>query len=152
MRYVIKVCCSLAAVTLGCASGGASSGGTDGGVVTTPRLQGVLQARGSAISGEMSVSPTSREGEFRAALTLRGSNAGEQHPWHVHTGRCDAEGPIVGSMLAYPVLQIRGDGNADLAQTIRERLVPGTSYYVDIHRSRANMDIIIACADLHPAG
>ena len=151
MRHIIPVW-SLAVVTLACASGAASSPSTDAGVVTTPRLQGVFQPRGGGISGEVSVSPTGREGEFRAALTVRGSNAGEQHPWHVHTGRCDAEGPPVGSILAYPILQIRGDGNVDLTQTIRERLVPGTSYYADIHRSRSNMDIIIACADLHPAG
>jgi hypothetical protein len=153
MRHIILTFSSLAlAGTLACASGGASSDAAAGGEVTTPRLQGILRPRGGAISGEVSISPTGRAAEFRTVLTLRGSDAGQQHPWHVHRGRCDSQGPVVGSILAYPVLQIRGDGNVDLTQTIRERLEPGPSYYVDIHASRSNMDLIIACADLLPAG
>lgn len=137
-----------------CASSGAASGGGEAAAnvaVSTPRLQGLLQPRGGSISGEVTISPTDRADQFRVALTLRGSDAGQQHPWHVHRGRCDAEGPIVGSILAYPVLQIRGDGNVDLNRTIDAGLEPGQSYYADIHASRSNMDRIIACADLMPA-
>lgn len=153
MRHTVLILSSLAlASAAGCASSGAAAGGEAAVNVTTPRLQGLLQPRGSSMSGEVSIMPTSRAGEFRVNLSLRGSSAGQQHPWHVHTGRCDAEGPVVGSILAYPVLQVRGDGNVDLAQTIREPLEPGRSYYVDIHASRSNMDRIVACAELQPAG
>ena len=148
MRHIRPLFSSLVlAASVACASGGTPSSGTAAGAdVTTPRLQGIF---GGTLAGEISVSPTDRRGEFEAALTLRGSSAGEQHPWHVHTGRCDAEGPVVGSILAYPVLQIRGDGNADLSRKIGVSLEPGRSYYVDIHRSRAS-DAVVACADLLP--
>ena len=135
------------AASIACASGGTSSSGTAAADVTTPRLQGIF---GGGFAGEISVAPTDRQGEFQVALTLRGSNAGQQHPWHVHLGRCDAQGPIVGSLLAYPVLEARGDGNADLSRKIGVSLAPGRSYYADVHRSRAN-DGVVACADLHPA-
>jgi len=150
MRHIRPLFSSLVlAASFACASGGTPSNATAGADVTTPRLQGIFQPRGGAFAGEIRVSPTDRQGEFQAALTLRGSNAGQQHPWHVHTGRCDAEGPVVGSILAYPVLEIRGDGNADLSRKIGVSLQSGRSYYVDIHRSRAN-DAVVACADLHP--
>ena len=154
MRRTLPFLSSLAlAASMGCASSGTSAEGTAAAtdVNTTPRLQGLIQPRGGSMSGEVNITPTERAGEFRARLTLRGSQAGQQHPWHVHTGRCDAMGPVVGSMIAYQVLQIRGDGNVDLNQTIRERLSPGQSYYVDVHASRSDMDRILACADLQPA-
>ena len=153
MRHTVLLFSSLALVaSVGCASGGTSgSGATAEGAVTTPRLQGLLQSAGGGLSGEVAIAPTSRAGEFRANLVVRGSSAGQQHPWHVHTGSCNAHGPVVGSLIAYQVLQVRGDGNVDLTQTVRETLRPGQSYYVDIHASRSDMDRILACADLHPA-
>jgi hypothetical protein len=152
MRHSLLVLSSLTVLSAAaCASGGAPAGGAAASDVTTPRLQGLLQPRAGSVSGEVSVSPTDRAGQFRVALTLRGSAPGQQHPWHVHRGRCDAEGPIVGSTIAYPVLQIRGDGNVDLNRTIDASLDPAAAYYVDVHASRANMDLIIACADLLPA-
>ena len=137
--------------SIACASGGTPSSGTPAAAVVAPRLQGIFQARGSGLSGEIGISPANRQGEFQVALTLRGSNAGLQHPWHVHSGRCESEGPVVGSILAYPVLEIRGDGNVDLSRRIGVKLEHGQMYYADIHLSRAN-EAVVACADLQPIG
>ena len=153
MRPFLSLVSSFAFVaTAACASSGtsASAGAEGAAAMTTPRLQGLLQPIGGGISGEVSLAPTERAGQFRASIMLRGSDAGQQHPWHVHSGRCDSEGPVVGSVIAYPVLQIRGDGNVDLTRTIDGTIEPGRSYYVDVHASRSNMDRIIACADLQP--
>ena len=152
MRHTVLLFSSLALVASGgCASSGSAEVEPAMDVVATPRLTGLIQPRGGSMSGEVAIAPTARAGEFRINLSLRGSEAGQQHPYHVHQGRCDATGPVVGSSVAYQVLQIRGDGNIDLSQTIRERLEPGRSYYVDVHPSRADVDRIIACADLLPA-
>ena len=154
MRQTAVLLSSLAlAAATGCASGGTSGGAAEAAadVGMAPRLHGLIQPRGGGMSGEVAIAPTSRAGEFRVNLTLRGSDAGQQHPWHVHQGRCDAMGPVVGSSVAYQVLQIRGDGNIDHSQTVRETLESGRAYYVDIHASRSDMDRIVACADLQPA-
>ena len=154
MRFSLLFSSSFAlAASIGCASTGTSGGDTaTDAAITTPRLGGVLQSGGSGLAGEVNIAPTSRAGEFRAVLAVRGSSAGQQLPWHVHRGSCNANvvGTVVGSLVSYQALQVRGDGTADLTQTIRASLEPGQAYYVDIHASRSDMERIVSCADLHP--
>lgn len=141
------------AASIGCASTGTSGGETaTDATITTPRLAGVLQSGGSGLAGEINIAPTSRAGEFRATLAVRGGSAGQLLPWHVHRGNCNANvvGTVVGSLVSYQPLQPRGDGTADLTQTVRASLEPGQAYYVDIHASRSDMERIVGCADLHP--
>lgn len=151
MRHAVVVVSSLALVTtIGCASSGSSTGGTATAASSGggPALKGLIQPLGASLTGQVTIAPTSRDGELRVAMTVRGSSAGQRHPWHVHSGRCDATGPILGSTVAYPLLEIRGDGTVDITRTIRARLDPLRSYYVDIHASSADMDRILGCADL----
>ena len=54
-------------------------------------------------------------------------------------------------LVAYQLIQVRGDGTADHTQTVRTSLAPGQTYYVDVHASRSDMERIVGCADLHAA-
>ena len=155
MRLTFPFARSLAIVAaIGCASSGTSGGETaSDAATTTPRLAGVLQSGGTGLAGEVNIAPTSRAGEFRATLSLRGSSAGQQLQWHVHRGNCNANvvGPVVGSLVIYQVIQARGDGTADHTQTVRAPLEPGQAYYADLHPSRSDIERVVGCADLHPA-
>lgn len=155
MRFSCSFARALAlAATVGCASAGTSGGDTaTDAASTTPRLGGVFQSGGGGLAGEVNIAPTSRAGEFRATLSIRGASAGQQLPWHVHAGRCNSSTPgvVAGSLVAYQLIQVRGDGTADHTQTVRTSLAPDQTYYVDVHASRSDMERIVGCADLHAA-
>ena len=83
-----------------------------------------------------------------ASITISGATQGGQHPWHVHRGRCGDNGPIVGDANAYPVLQVGSNGNASASANLRVGLSEDATYYVNVHRSPANLGTIIACGAL----
>ncbi|CAN5207393.1 hypothetical protein BH18GEM1_BH18GEM1_17280 [soil metagenome] len=89
-------------------------------------------------------------GKTRAAVEIRGADAGAQHPWHIHEGECGSDGAIVGDPAAYPVLTANADGEASADATIDVALDadPDGDYYVNIHKSPTEADIIVSCAEL----
>ena len=138
----------LAASMLGCASG--SGGAPEAATLDTalmPAMKAIIRPMGGGIQGEATVLPGNRPGQFRATVSIMGSQAGQQHPWHVHAGRCDAPDQVVGGMLEYRMLDVRGDGKAESVATVNADLQLGRSYFVDIHLSRGDMDRVIACGN-----
>jgi hypothetical protein len=81
-------------------------------------------------------------------IAISGAAANNHHPWHVHRGTCDTGGPIVGDANAYPALHIGSDGTASGSITIGTALNDDVTYHVNVHRSAAQMDVIIACGNL----
>lgn len=87
-------------------------------------------------------------GQTAAAINLVGGEANATHPWHIHRGTCETGGAIVGDPAAYPPLRPTSAGAANATAHIRVQLVPGENYHVNVHRSPAALDQIIACGDL----
>lgn len=81
-------------------------------------------------------------------VSLAGGSAGGEHPWHVHSGVCESNGPIVGQAAAYPVLHPDAGGNATAEAHIGVALDPGGSYYVNIHQSPSDLGTIVGCGQL----
>jgi len=83
-----------------------------------------------------------------AHVSLAGGTSGATHPWHIHRGTCGNDLGIVGAADAYPALRPGGDGRANASATVNVALVPGDSYFVNVHASPQNLGTIVACSNL----
>jgi len=101
---------------------------------------------GTTIAG----TATAAHGEadaFRSTVSITGATASSTHPWHVHSGRCGDNGPIVGPANAYPPLQVDANGAATANATIPVAM-PSAPLYVNVHLSPTQMGTIVACGNL----
>jgi hypothetical protein len=69
-------------------------------------------------------------------------------PWHVHYGSCGNDQGIVGDANAYSPLRPGADGTASTNATISVPLDPARSYFINIHKSPAELTTIVACGSL----
>jgi hypothetical protein len=108
--------------------------------------------RGMGATARMSGASTVRVSESgtHAMVSVRGAQAGEQLPWHVHEGTCDTPGgAIVGPPDAYPPVSVASNGQATAMATLPGvRLNEASRYKVNFHASPSEMGTIVACADL----
>ena len=81
-------------------------------------------------------------------ITISGATANAHHPWHVHTGTCGSGGPIVGAANAYPALHVATNGTATATASIGVALNEEQKYHVNVHRSEAELNVIISCGNL----
>ena len=102
---------------------------------------------GGAIGGSATVAPSGAAATV-ATVNLTGAAPGAVHPWHVHSGRCGDNGPIVGPPSAYPALTAGADGAATVTATIPVATPVSGNYYVNVHRSATEMGAIVACGNL----
>ena len=98
-------------------------------------------AKAASSAGGTSVSIGFAEGT-RGGGTVR--------PWHLHSGRCGSNGPIVGDPNAYAPLRPDTEGTATGNATIRIPMQQGSEYFVNVHKSAAELQVIVACANLTP--
>jgi hypothetical protein len=87
-------------------------------------------------------------GQTAVTVNLAGGTSGSSHPWHIHVGRCETNGPIFGAASAYPALRPDGSGSATATAMLAVELAATESYYVNIHESPQNLGRIIGCGDL----
>jgi hypothetical protein len=106
--------------------------------------------RGNAGSEQIraAAQANTRAGKTAVGINLAGGMSGATHPWHVHVGRCETNGPIAGAASAYPPLRPDGGGNASATANLDVELMSGQSYYINVHESPQNLGKIIACGDL----
>jgi hypothetical protein len=108
--------------------------------------------RGMGATARMSGASTVRvqESGTHAMVSVRGAEAGEQLPWHIHEGRCETPGgAIVGPPAAYSPVSVASNGQATaMANLPGVRLNEATPYKVNFHASPSEMGTIVACADL----
>jgi len=103
---------------------------------------------GSNITGEAEVEGKDKDKKAEAEISIKGATAGAEHPWHVHQGKCGSNGAIVGAATAYPVLKVKADGSAK-AEAHLDIAAPTTGeYYVNVHKSAADLKTIVSCGDL----
>ena len=57
---------------------------------------GEIEAVGEHGHSGFAVVALLHDGGTRANATVTGGSAGGVHPWHIHEGGCDGDGPIVG--------------------------------------------------------
>jgi hypothetical protein len=134
----MAIAASLLAVA--CASGG---GGSEGIVDFSAQLQPTAgnQVRGNA-------NAVSALGETAVTLEITNAAAGASHPWHVHSGQCGSNGPVVGGGSNYPALTVGSDGRARAVASIPVALDDDAPYFVNVHLSAQAMGTIVSCGPL----
>ncbi|CAN5860831.1 hypothetical protein BH11GEM1_BH11GEM1_21470 [soil metagenome] len=112
-------------------------------LATPSTLAGAVQLHGTA--------SWMRDGnDSKVMVSISNATPGGQHPWHVHSGRCGSNGPIVGNPGAYKPLAVNGDGNASENASLSVTLPYMNDYYVNVHAAPNNMGTIVACGNLAP--
>jgi hypothetical protein len=137
MTKTLAIAASLLAAA--CASGGGSEGIVDFSAQLQPTAGN--QVRGSA-------SAVSAIGETAVTLEIQNATAGATHPWHVHSGQCGTNGPVVGGGSNYPALTVGSDGRARAVASIPVALDDDAPYFVNVHLSSQAMGTIVSCGAL----
>lgn len=152
-RYIKTAAAVGTAITLGaCATSSGTPPAASAGVSTvqpglTRESAATLTAMGgSGITG--SAAAVSEPHQTHVTVSLGGAMAGAVLPWHIHSGQCGSNGPIVGPPASYPPMTAGSDGAATGAATLPMPLEATTRYYVNIHKSPTEMGTIVACGDL----
>ena len=116
--------------------------------VTSPTWTAKLDPMGESVLGGNAVVTTLAGDTVRATIAVTGGKAGDDMPWHVHFGSCEAHGSIVGIAADYPLLRVRSDGTVNGDARVVARLKEGETYSVNLHRSMADQTVV-ACGVLH---
>src|SRR5262245_9136150 len=76
---------------------------------------------GSTISGAATVVP--REGDtLQVNINIKGANAGETYPWHVHQGGCDNSGTVIGDASRYKPISVSPNKSGDATAKVKAAL------------------------------
>lgn len=131
----------LALLAAACASGGGS--GSEGIVDFDARVEPTTgyQVRGTA-------NAVASLGRTAVTLEIENGTPGATYPWHVHQGRCGSNGPVVGSGSDYPAIKVDTDGKERVVATIGTQLDDDAEYFVNVHLSPQQMNVIVACGAL----
>lgn len=149
----VAVSCLLATsacAPLAAGSGTRSRGPAAADVAITMRWMATLapsDGKPSLLGGGVALTLDEQTRQTRALISVRNATPGAQHPWRVATGRCGETGQMLGSAVAYPVLAVGVDGNAETAALLPFGLPAAGSYHVDVLLSRVQPDVI-ACGEL----
>jgi superoxide dismutase, Cu-Zn family len=100
------------------------------------------------LGGEGEVIWVETTNQFTSSVVITGDEPGAVRPWHLHFDSCEAGGPIVGADQDYPRLVIGEDGTDSQTVTIGMRIEPDAPYHINVHLSDAELETIIACADV----
>lgn len=114
-------------------------------LVSPATLAGAVQMNGAA---EMQPS-TNSEGTA-LSLSLANATPGGVHPWQVHRGQCGADEGVFGSAEAYTPIKIGDDGRGRSTATLPMMTPTTGSYFVLVHASAADAQLIVACGNLAP--
>ena len=99
---------------------------------------------GSGQHGTVTLYPLS--GKTRVTIHLTGEPVGAIEPAHVHTGNCAHPGPVI-----YPLTDVVAGHSTTLVNApISKVAVAGNS--VNVHKSAAQLNLYMACANLGSAG
>jgi hypothetical protein len=149
-----------------CASGGASgsvpgsapaSSSSDASTVvqgTTRVMLATLvptNASGNRITGRIRLLPTSNASEMTADIDIRGGAYQNKYGWEVRAGQCGDNGQALGTVMAYPLIETRADGMAQMKRPVKITIPEGQVHHVAVFASAARGQIV-SCGVLSPEG
>ena|SRR5215216_1688701 len=134
-HLVLFVVAALALVAAGCGDDDDEAAG-DGGIEIELAAQ-----EGSDESGTATITP---EGEGKVKVVVEAENApSDPQPSHIHEGTCDDPNP----QPKYPLSNVE-DGKAESTVDTTLEDLQSADYYVNIHKSADEADVIVACGDI----
>jgi hypothetical protein len=121
-------------------------------VVAQMKWNAKLDPQGDAkVSGTATVEGKGAS-STHATVSLTGGDPGAVYPWHVHSGQCGGNGPVVGQASAYTPIKISRSGTGKVDVTLPFAVPDNGSYYVNIHKSASDMGTIVSCGNLSMSG
>ena len=110
-------------------------------------LAGAVQMNGSA-----TMAPGANNNSTNVTLDVGNASPGGLHPWEVHEGQCGSgmDNGVFGPSAAYKPLKVGNDGHANGTAAVPLQTPSTGNYFVEIHASVANPDVVIACGNLAP--
>jgi hypothetical protein len=106
---------------------------------------------GSNVGGTVTVEGKGSS-STHATVSITGGDPGAVYPWHVHSGQCGGNGPVVGQGSAYKPITISKSGTGKVDITLPFAIPDNGSYYVNIHKSMSDMGTLVACGNLSMGG
>jgi hypothetical protein len=107
---------------------------------------------GSPIEGSAEVEARSAD-STKMDVEIKKAAASTSYAWHMHNGNCAANGSVVGTMTAYPMLQTDDKGNGAIEVTLAVPAPSAGEYSVHVHAPSADTAAAgqaVACGDLKP--
>ena len=161
MRKTLVLGLALMALAAGCGTdeeqedaAGATTVLTDTGITNTDDLlddaQDALkdaltldlqEQNDSGITGTVAFTPTT-DGKVEVEIELDGSEGGP-HPAHIHSGSCADLDPVP----KWPLRNVV-DGKSKTTIDVNLSELTAQEYAVNVHDSRENLDLYVACADV----
>jgi len=98
--------------------------------------------------GSVVLEPGKRPNSTRVRVVISGDTPGALRPWHLHTGQCGEQGPIVGPEKSYARIRINGRGNGVAVIELAIPFPESGALFVNVHESIKSMETIVTCGQL----
>ncbi len=98
--------------------------------------------------GSVVVEPGRQPNHIRVRVVISGDTPGALRPWHLHTGMCGEQAPIVGPEQAYAKIRINARGNGVAVIDLPIPFPEAGALFVNVHESAKAMDRIVTCGQL----
>jgi hypothetical protein len=83
-------------------------------------------------------------------VNLLNAAPGGEHPWEAHRGQCGEDQGVFGPTEAYKPLKVDSDGRASSSATLPVATPDEGQYFVLVHASGSNAEMVVACGNLAP--
>ena len=98
--------------------------------------------------GSVVLEPGRQPNHTRVRVVISGDTPGALRPWHLHTGTCGEQGPIVGPEQAYANIRINARGNGVAVIDLPIPFPEAGTLFVNVHESLKAMEHIVTCGQL----
>ncbi|MCC7052471.1 MAG: hypothetical protein IT355_04335 [Gemmatimonadaceae bacterium] len=98
--------------------------------------------------GSVVLEPGRQPNHVRVRVVISGDTPGALRPWHLHTGHCGEQGPIVGPEQAYAKIRINARGNGVAVIDLPIPFPEAGELFVNVHESVKAMEKIVTCGQL----
>ena len=116
-----------------------------GGIAASPTSVPLGEQGGSGQSGTATF--TSQGSSTTVVIELSNPPAGPQ-PSHIHRGTCENPNP----QPAFPLDDVEGGIAETTVKASLEELQGDEDYYVNVHKSEAEIEAVVACGNLPDSG
>ncbi len=104
---------------------------------------GVMGPHGSVV-----VEPGNKPNHTRVRVVISGDTPGALRPWHLHSGVCGEQAPIVGPEQSYARIRINARGNGVAVIDLPIPFPEAGALFVNVHESLKAMENIVTCGQL----
>lgn len=98
--------------------------------------------------GSVVLEPGRKLNHTRVRVVISGDTPGALRPWHLHSGLCGEQAPIVGPEQAYARIRINARGNGVAVIDLPISFPEAGVLFVNVHESVKAMDHIVTCGQL----